>query len=608
MTAVGHDLSRRLPPTGRTYESEIQTRPKMPGMGAHTNDGRAAAPPLDTTWDILDTITSGTADGITIQDSSGSLVYANDAAARMTGFTSGAELLEATPEGIVQRFEIFDEEGVGLAIDQLPGRRALRGELEPEAVVRFRSRSDGTERWALVRATPVLGAENAVQLVVNVFVDITEQRNRDQVQRLLADASKELVSSLDWEVTLQRVAELAVPVLADWCAVDVLQPDGSIELIAVAHVDPEKAAWAYELRRRFPVDPEAPTGVANVVRTGVPEMIPEITQEMIDAADIRDPELLEVLERLQLSSVMYIPLIARGRMIGALEFVWAESGRHYTEEDLGVALDLAARAALALDNARLYSERVRVSLTLQERLLPRSLPDIPGLRLVARYLPAAGERAGGDFYDVFEMDDGSWKAVIGDVCGKGSEAAALMGFVRFTMRAVSRQDTFPSEALVKVNRALEEEIAGASGEFCTAAVVRLTPAEDGRIRLILAVAGHPLPHVIRASGDVEEIGIHGSLLGIFEEISVSDAFHELLPGDSLVMLTDGVLEAGRGEDWEDRVIPDLLASSVGESPETIADRLEAAVAALDDRREDDIAILVIQNVGGNAGASGLPPR
>jgi serine phosphatase RsbU (regulator of sigma subunit) len=181
-----------------------------------------------------------------------------------------------------------------------------------------------------------------------------------------------------------------------------------------------------------------------------------------------------------------------------------------------------------------------------------------------------------------------------------------MGFVRFTMRAVSRQDTFPSEALVKVNRALREEIGGDSAEFCTAAVVRLTPAEGGEIRLILSVAGHPLPRVIRASGDVEELGTHGNLLGIFDEISVSDAFHELHPGDSLVMLTDGVLEAGRSHDWEARVIPDLLASSVGESPETIADRLEAAVAALEDRREDDIAILVIQNVNGGAGAS--PPR
>jgi PAS domain S-box-containing protein len=493
----------------------------MLGMGGDGKGPAQATPSAHTTWDILDTITSGSADGITIQDPSGALVYANDAAARMTGFASGAELLDATPGAIVDRFEIFDEEGAALPIDRLPGRRALRGELEPEAVIRFRSRTDGVERWALVRATPVLGAENTVQLVVNVFIDVTERRNRDQVQRFLADASKELVTSLDWEVTLQRVAELAVPVLADWCAVDVLQPDGSLELIAVAHVEPEKATWAYELRRRFPVDPGAPTGVANVVRTGIPEMIPEITQEMIDAADIRDPELLDVIERLQLSSVMYVPLIARGRMIGALEFVWAESGRHYTEEDLGVAQDLAARAALALDNARLYGERVRVSLSLQERLLPRSLPDIPGLRLVARYLPAAGERAGGDFYDVFEMDDGSWKAVIGDVCGKGPEAAALMGFVRFTMRAVSRQDTFPSEALVKVNRALREEIGGDSAEFCTAAVVRLTPAEGGEIRLILSVAGHPLPRVIRASGDVEELGTHGNLLGIFDEISAA---------------------------------------------------------------------------------------
>ena len=545
-------------------------------------------------WDVLEIITSSSADGITIQDATGSLIYANDAAAKMSGFASGQDMQRASTEEIVGRFEILDEDGRPLPIGELPGRRAFAGEREPEAVVRFRRRSGGGDRWALVRATPLFDQRGEVRHVVNVFVDITEDRARQRTQAFLVGATQELSRSLNWEATIQRVARLAVPDLADWCAVDVLEADGSLSLIALAHVDPAKVEWAHELRRRFPADPDGPSGVAHVVRTGVSELIPEVTQALIDAANITDPEMLDVVERLQLSSVMTVPLIARGRTIGALTMVWAESGKHYSDDDLRLGEDLASRAAIAIDNARLYRERDHIARSLQERLLPKTLPRIPGVDVAARYLPAGDIlQAGGDFYDLFEMDDGSWKAVIGDVCGKGPEAAALMGFVRYTTRAVSRQDTKPSEALVKLNTALLEELEAGKGEFCTAAVVRIRPHNEG-VRLTVAVAGHPLPLVLRANGDVEEAGTPGTLLGVFDEIEISDAIVDLHAGDALVMLTDGVLEAGRDPDWEGKVVPRLLASCTELSPDATADRIKAAVADLDDRRTDDLAVLVMK--------------
>ncbi|MGH2594937.1 MAG: SpoIIE family protein phosphatase [Actinomycetota bacterium] len=431
-------------------------------------------------WDILEIITSSSPDGITIQDATGRLLYANDAAARMCGFASGQDMQRAPIEEIIERFELLDEDGRPLPIDELPGRRALGGEREPEGVVRFRKHSGGDDRWAMVRATPLLDSHERVRHVVNVFVDITERRARLQKQSFLADATNELARSLDWEATIQRVARLAVPVMADWCTVDILEPDGSLSLIALAHVDPAKVEWARELRRRFPPGAEHISGVAHAARTGQSELVPEITEASIDAASITDPELLDVVERLKLSSVMYVPLVARGRILGTLTMVWAESGKHYSEDDLRLGEDLASRAAFAIDNARLFRERDHAARSLQERLLPKSLPDIPGVDVAARYLPAGDAlQAGGDFYDLFEMDDGNWKAVIGDVCGKGPEAAALMGFVRFTTRAVSRQDTKPSEALVKLNRALLEELGDGKGEFCTAAVVRIRPHDQG---------------------------------------------------------------------------------------------------------------------------------
>jgi len=556
---------------------------------------------IEPAWDVLEIITSSSADGITIQDATGRLIYANDAAGRMCGFGSGKEMQLAPTEGIVGRFQMLDEDGAPLALERLPSRRAMTGETEPEAVIRFRELESSVERWALVRATPLFDAQGQVRHVVNVFIDITDDQKRRQGQRFLTDASRALWhSSLEWAATLRNVAQLAVPTMADWCAVDVLEPDGSLSLITIAHVDPDKAAWAYELRRRFPIAPDDPTGVANVVRTGVSEIIPEITQAMIDAANIEDPELLDVVERLQLSSIMYIPLVARRKIVGALTMVWAESGKHYDDQDLLLAEDLAGRAAFAIENARLYEERSHVAQTLQTRLLPKSLPRMPGMDVAARYLPANDVlQAGGDFYDLFERDDGSWKAVIGDVCGKGPEAAALMGFVRFTMRAVSRQDTKPSEALVKLNRALREELEDERGaEFCTAAVVRLRPHDDGA-RLTVAVAGHPLPFIVRADGRVEHAGAPGTLLGVFESIDVSDEIVELGGDDVLVMVTDGVLEASDEPGWASHTIPELLAGSRGMSSQAIADRIEEAISLIEDRRTDDVAVLVIQTAHGH---------
>jgi hypothetical protein len=198
---------------------------------------------------------------------------------------------------------------------------------------------------------------------------------------------------------------------------------------------------------------------------------------------------------------------------------------------------------------------------------------------------------GGDFYDLFQMSDGNWKAVIGDVSGKGVEAAALMGFVRFTLRAVSRDDTKPSQALHKLNVSLREEI-GDEMTFCTAAIVRIHPHDDGA-RLTIAVAGHPLPYAIRADGTVEPVGETGALLGFLDDIEVSDTVVDLRAGDSLVLLTDGVLECSRDPAWADEVVPGLLSLTAGMRPDTVVDLLDGTVQGVEDRRADDIALLVL---------------
>ena len=185
--------------------------------------------------------------------------------------------------------------------------------------------------------------------------DVTEERRQQEAQRFLAESTALLTSSLDYRSTLSNVARLAVPDLADWCAVDVLAEDGEVERLAVAHQDPGKVALAYELERRYPSDPESPGGVHEVLRTGEATMMPEIPPLLVEAAAV-DDEHREIIRELGLRSYMVVPLVARNKTLGAISFVTAESGRAYGEADLELAQEVARRAALAVDNARLYEE------------------------------------------------------------------------------------------------------------------------------------------------------------------------------------------------------------------------------------------------------------
>ena len=240
----------------------------------------------------------------------------------------------------------------------------IRGAMDPEGAgeyeVQFRTVGcgDDTGRWLEAQGQALFDEEGNAYRLVGTVLDITERRRVENAQRFLAEASEVLSSSLDYRATLSNVARLAVPTLADWCAVDVLEEYGSLERLAVAHQDPRKIELAHELQERYPPDPDAPYGVHQVLRTGKPEMMSEIAPELIERA-ARDEAHREMLRQLGLRSYIVVPLIARGRTLGTITLVSAESHYRYGEADLRLAEDLTRRAALAMDNSMLYGEAQR---------------------------------------------------------------------------------------------------------------------------------------------------------------------------------------------------------------------------------------------------------
>ena len=468
-------------------------------------------------------------------------------------------------------------------------------------------RKDGSLVDVEVSVSTIL--RNGRETLCDVAHDITERKRREEAQRFLAQIGATLSSSLDYRATLASVARLAVPRLADWCAIDIVEEDGSLERLAVEHEDPQKVQLAHELQERYPPDPAAPQGVLRVVRSGQSEFYPDITDEMIVAA-ARDAEHLRLMRELGFVSLIFVPLVARGRTLGVITLVSAESGRRYGEAELELVEELARHAALAVDNARLYRGRVQVARTLQEGLLPSRLPEVPGVEVGLRYVSAGEVDVGGDFYDLFEArmvdqngfsePSSSWGVVIGDVVGKGAEAATLLAFARYTIRALATRESCPSTVLSSLNEAmLHQRRERGDHKFCTATYVRLETEGNTAhgARITVSRGGHPPPFLLRTDGSIYRVGEPGRVIGVFDDVNLTEQKVNLAPGEALILYTDGVVEA-RSPDGlffgEERLMA-LLRSSVALDASTIAGRIEDAVLNFQKQAlRDDVAVLVLR--------------
>jgi sigma-B regulation protein RsbU (phosphoserine phosphatase) len=254
-------------------------------------------------------------------------------------------------------------------------------------------------------------------------------------------------------------------------------------------------------------------------------------------------------------------------------------------------LELRRSARLAVDAAeQRLNDLEHLAQALQASLLPPSLPVVPHLHLAARYQPASRFEVGGDFYDVFPIDDLAWGFVIGDVMGKGPHAAARTSAARYTIRAAAIHEAAPARVLETVNTALvAEPSASADAPFVTALFARVEPAETGT-RVVFASAGHPLPTLLRTDGITAVVGTPGTLLGVLPTVDVDDATVELAPGETLILITDGVHDSGRPVRLQQEGLEEVLGGCAGMTAEQIVERVHAAVATA---QRDDIAIVAL---------------
>jgi serine phosphatase RsbU (regulator of sigma subunit)/anti-sigma regulatory factor (Ser/Thr protein kinase) len=407
----------------------------------------------------------------------------------------------------------------------------------------------------------------------------------DRIRRarlaFLAEASDLLAGSLDQEKIIALAAQLVVPRLAVWCAALLPDENGELRPAYVWHADESLADALTSLLNEVPAPQVRPGEAAREWSPGPPQRQPRSVAAAELAAD----------------PAWCFPMVARDRSLGTFVIGRPREGA-LAREAVELAEDLTRRVALAMDNARLYSEQRQATNALQRSLLPPELPDIPGVELAAGYEAAGeGNEVGGDFYDVFEATPGRWRFAIGDVCGKGPEAAAVTGLTRHALRILAREGHDVPTVLERLNALIVDE--GSRARFITLIHGELTPASrSGQAAAVsLVCAGHPRPLVLRQAGGVETVAESQPLLGVLDGVTFEENTCRLFPGDVLLCVTDGVTERRSG----DRLLDDddglrgLLGDCPGLNAGSVVARIQRAVSEFGSQPPtDDLALLVLR--------------
>jgi serine phosphatase RsbU (regulator of sigma subunit)/anti-sigma regulatory factor (Ser/Thr protein kinase) len=385
----------------------------------------------------------------------------------------------------------------------------------------------------------------------------------------LAEASELLAQSLDVELTMALIPQLVVPRLGQWCAVHTSDEWGRLRLAAASHAD----------------------------EAVLPELHKVLKDDGPDSVQARLREASRSGSQMPIGGPMdgfAVPLVARGQRLGTLAVGRHHRHRHDPDE-VAVLEDVARRAALAIENARIHAERRRIAHTLQQSLLPPVLPVVDGIGIAAEYVPTGDDAdVGGDFYDVVPLPDSRWLVVIGDVSGKGVQAAAVTGLVRDVIRVLVGDGKPLPEVLARLNKTLVER---GGGRYCTLALAAVGQSPDGRLDVTLHLAGHDRPVLVQGDGRTSFVGTGGTALGLLDSIATPSIDVPLSPGDSLIFYTDGVTERRRGRElFGLERLRAAAAPLAGYSADVVAARLRStAIGFSVEPPRDDIAILVLRN-------------
>jgi len=526
-------------------------------------------------------VVRGTQDAVLSKDLDGIVTSWNPAAARLYGYT--AEEAIGRHISFIVPPDHKDEEKVIL-------ERVMRGE-RLDTYETERIRADGARISVSLTVSPIRSPMRGLIGASVVARDITAQVRRRRAQEFLVAASRLLDSSLDPEETARTIVSTAVPELAELCLIDFRRPDGWYGDSIVAGANPEMAARLEQIRRGQPLDPAGEHPVSQVLRLNQPMIWRDLkAPEVVDKVSQSDDH-LQLMRDAGYNSAAVVPLVARGRTLGALSFLHAHGDLRYDPGDLDFLSELGERAALALDNARLYRERDRVAKSLQRGLRPPRPADVEGLDISVVF-EAAGEgvEIGGDLYDVLPSDNGCW-VLVGDVAGKGSTAASVSVAVRHSVRGLTREIGEPDEVLRRVNELL---LAGDSlNDFATAMLACLRREESGW-KITLASAGHP-PAVLTGEDEPELLG-GGTVLGAWEEAKVEVHERRLEPGSTLALCTDGWLEAGPITTHQGpEVFAEMTQALAGLELDELTERLRAdAVTRSSGTLRDDLVVLAVR--------------
>jgi PAS domain S-box-containing protein len=543
------------------------------GMVTDINERKAMEQRLTTAAAEYQSLAEATPQIVWTADPDGSFDYVNGRWSEYTGIPRDDARGRGWTAAVHQtdRAELLGAWDVALAAD---------GELEVS--LRLRRASDDTYRWHVMRARPLFGADGSVARWFGTLTDIHNERRTARQLEIIARTSTVLAESFDSDALLSRLAQLICDEFAQFVLILLVNDDRRLQTVATAHRDPERADAMRELRGRPLLMPEF-EGAA-IARMSDGEPFAGETDASRLAWVVR-PENCAAIERAGFGKFVNAPLQARGRTLGAI-VAYAPPEAPFTDDETSILAEIAARAAIAVENAELYAREHRVSATLQQALLPSRLPEIPGLVFDAIYAPGATEaQIGGDWYDAVELSDGRIVVSIGDVTGRGVRAAVIMGRVRQAVEALATYQPDPAQLLNAADTVLRR----AHPDAIVTALVGVI--DLNRRTFAYATAGHPTPIIRAADGSLVTLPGSGLPLGLRDAHQPPTSTIVLPANSLLLMYTDGLVESTRDiEEGERRVARALLDDRIVKSAHPAA-ALKAAV--LHDGSSDDVAVFTV---------------